>query len=44
MMRSSVDLPLPEGPSSAVSSPSGIVQRDVVEGHEVPEALDEIRP
>ena len=39
IMRSSVDLPLPLGPSSAVSEPVGHVERDVVEGHEVAEAL-----
>ena len=39
MMRSSVVLPLPDGPSSAVSDPSGDVQRDVVEGDEVAEPL-----
>ena len=39
MTRSSVDLPPPLGPSSAVSEPSGTVERDVVERDEVAEAL-----
>ena len=39
MTRSSVDLPEPLGPSSAVSDPAGIVERDVVERREVAEAL-----
>ena len=39
MIRSSVDLPLPLGPSSAVSEPVGDLERDVVERGEVAEAL-----
>ena len=42
MMRSSVDLPLPDGPSSAVSSPSGTSSDDVVERDEVAEALGDV--
>ena len=42
MIRSSVVLPLPDGPSSAVSDPSGDVQRDVVEGDEVTEPLGHV--
>ncbi len=37
--RSSVDLPLPLGPSSAVSEPVRDLERDVVERDEVAEAL-----
>ena len=37
MMRSSVDLPPPLGPSSAVSLPVGDVQVDVLQRHEVAE-------
>ena len=45
MMRSSVDLPPPLGPSSAVSEPVGHLERDVVERHGVAEALrDATRP
>ena len=43
MMRSSVDLPPPLGPSSAVSCPVGMVDRHVVEGDEVAEALADVR-
>ena len=39
MTRSSVDLPEPLGPSSAVSEPSCDLDRHVVEGEEVAEAL-----
>ena len=39
MIRSSVDLPLPLGPSSAVSAPSPTRDADVVERDEVAEAL-----
>ena len=39
MMRSSVDLPPPLGPSSAVSWPGRDAHGDVVEGDEVAEAL-----
>ena len=39
MTRSSVDLPLPLGPSSAVSEPVVDLERDVVERGEVAEAL-----
>ena len=39
MTRSSVDLPDPLGPSSAVSDPSCDLERDVVEREEVAEAL-----
>ena len=42
MTRSSVDLPEPLGPSSAVSEPSGDLERDVVEGGEVAEALRDV--
>ena len=42
MTRSSVDLPEPLGPSSAVSEPSGTSSDDVVEGHEVAEALGHV--
>ena len=42
MTRSSVDLPEPDGPSSAVSEPSGDLERDVVEGGEVAEALGDV--
>ena len=31
-MRSSVDLPQPDGPTSTTNSPSPIVQADVVDG------------
>ncbi len=37
--RSSVDLPLPLGPSSAVSEPAEYLHRHVVESLEVAEAL-----
>ena len=40
--RSSVDLPQPEGPSSAVSEPPGISRLDVVERDEVAEALVDV--
>ena len=39
MMRSSVDLPEPDGPSSDGERPVGDLQRDVVERDEVPERL-----
>ena len=39
MIRSSVDLPEPLGPRSAVSDPLGDVERDVVDRGEVAEAL-----
>ena len=39
MIRSSVDLPPPLGPSRAVSCPVGMRHVDVVEGDEVAEAL-----
>jgi hypothetical protein len=39
MMRSTVDLPPPLGPSSAVSEPGGHLEGDVVEGDCVAEAL-----
>ena len=39
MIRSSVDLPLPLGPSSAVSAPSSTRDADVVERDELAEAL-----
>ena len=39
MIRSSVDLPEPLGPSSAVSAPSGNLERDVLERDEVTELL-----
>ena len=39
MIRSSVDLPEPLGPSSAVSAALGDVERDVVERGEVAELL-----
>ena len=42
MTRRSVDLPLPLGPSSAVSEPPGNVERDVVERDEVAEALGDV--
>ena len=42
MMRSSVDLPPPLGPSRAVSWPVGIDSDDVVEGDEVAEALGDV--
>ena len=42
MMRSSVDLPEPLGPSSAVSDAALDVERDVVEGDEVAEALGDV--
>ena len=42
MTRSSVDLPLPLGPSSAVSEPGGDLERDVVERDEVAEALGDV--
>ena len=42
MIRSSVDLPLPLGPRSAVSDPAGDLDRDVVEGDEVVEPLGDV--
>ena len=42
MIRSSVDLPPPLGPSSAVSCPVGMVDGDVVEGDEVAEPLVDV--
>ena len=42
MTRSSVDLPLPLGPSSAVSDPERHLEGDVVEGDEVAEALVDV--
>ncbi len=42
MMRSSVVLPQPEGPSSATSSPEGNVQADVVQRGEAAEALRDV--
>ena len=42
MTRRSVDLPLPLGPSSAVSSPSGTVERHVLERGEVAEVLGNV--
>ena len=42
MMRSSVDLPPPLGPSSAVSCPVGMLTDHVVEGDEVAEALADV--
>ena len=43
MIRRSVDLPEPDGPSSAVSEPAVDVDRDVVERLEVPNRLDTLR-
>ena len=43
MIRSSVDLPPPDGPSSAVSCPVGMSSDDVVERDEVAEALVDVR-
>ena len=42
MIRSSVDLPQPLGPSSAVSEPVVDLERDVVERGEVAEALGDV--
>ncbi len=42
MIRSSVDLPEPLGPSSAVSDPFGHLQAHIVEGGEVTEALGDV--
>ena len=42
MIRSSVDLPPPDGPSSAVSCPVGSDDGDVVEGDEVTELLVDV--
>ena len=39
MIRSSVDLPLPLGPSSAVSEPARHLERHVVERDELAEPL-----
>jgi hypothetical protein len=42
MMRSSVVLPQPEGPSRATSSPVGMSRVDVVERDEIAEALGDV--
>ena len=42
MMRSSVDLPEPAGPSSAVSEPSGISSETSSSADEVAEALGDV--
>ena len=42
MIRSSVDLPEPDGPSSAVSEPLSTSTRDVVERLEVAEPLRDV--
>ena len=42
MIRSSVDFPEPLGPRSAVSDPLVDVERDVVDGDEVAEALRDV--
>ena len=42
MMRSSVVLPEPDGPSSATSSPAAIVERNAVQRRRLAESLDDV--